>query len=399
MSLSPPHSLIVTPTTSWPSLGSSAAATDESTPPLIATITFMLTRTLPTVALRARNVEIGADEDLDGARRRRRRWSSGRASSAARHRPARSTPIAASTCDGSIAPLAQADAADAQTPASSSRKSSASLSTPSTQTCADPATLRRADGLADPGDGLDEAADQPVAQRGDPRALGDPLGVGRRSAAAIATIAGHVVRPAAAVALLAAADEQRLDRHTLADDERPDALGPAELVGLSDIRSTCGHSWRRSSQHAACTASVCSNAVGRIPRATRRDVGEVVDRADLVVDRHRPTRSTRRRRDAAASWSQIDTHPYRRRRRPARDDARPAWRTAWCSAAGHTGRHRDARRTRDRRVVALGAAAREHHLAGAAAEDVGDLVPGLVDRAAAPRRAKRWEPLGLAKPR
>ena len=41
VSLSPPHSRIVTPTTSWPSRASSAAATDESTPPLMATITFM----------------------------------------------------------------------------------------------------------------------------------------------------------------------------------------------------------------------------------------------------------------------------------------------------------------------------------------------------------------------
>src|SRR4051795_9453344 len=37
---SPPQSLSVTPTTSWPASRSSAAATDESTPPLIATNTF-----------------------------------------------------------------------------------------------------------------------------------------------------------------------------------------------------------------------------------------------------------------------------------------------------------------------------------------------------------------------
>src|SRR5512138_3390835 len=39
VSLSPPHSFIVTPTTSWPCSSSSAPATDESTPPLIANIT------------------------------------------------------------------------------------------------------------------------------------------------------------------------------------------------------------------------------------------------------------------------------------------------------------------------------------------------------------------------
>ena len=46
----------------------------------------------------------------------------------------RSTPIAASTCDGSMAPLAHAEAADAHTSASSSRKSSASDSIPATHT-------------------------------------------------------------------------------------------------------------------------------------------------------------------------------------------------------------------------------------------------------------------------
>src|SRR5436309_2498005 len=36
---SPPHSLSVTPVTSWPAARSRAAATDESTPPLMATST------------------------------------------------------------------------------------------------------------------------------------------------------------------------------------------------------------------------------------------------------------------------------------------------------------------------------------------------------------------------
>src|SRR5687767_15519578 len=38
---SPPHSLRVTPVTSWPEATSRAAATDESTPPLMATSTLM----------------------------------------------------------------------------------------------------------------------------------------------------------------------------------------------------------------------------------------------------------------------------------------------------------------------------------------------------------------------
>ena len=54
VSLSPPQSRIVTPTMSWPSRASSAAATDESTPPLIATMTLMAPRALtPTGPLAA----------------------------------------------------------------------------------------------------------------------------------------------------------------------------------------------------------------------------------------------------------------------------------------------------------------------------------------------------------
>src|SRR4029079_17256827 len=51
------------------------------------------------------------------------------------------TPIASSTCDGSIAPLAHADAALAQTSPSCSRNSSDSLSIPSKHFCTDPGTL------------------------------------------------------------------------------------------------------------------------------------------------------------------------------------------------------------------------------------------------------------------
>ena len=42
----------------------------------------------------------------------------------------------------------------------------------------------------------------------------------------------------------------------------PTPLGPPNLWALSDIRSTCGATARRSSQLAAWTASVCSNACG-----------------------------------------------------------------------------------------------------------------------------------------
>ena len=55
VSLSPPHSFIVTPTTSWPARCSSNAATDESTPPLMAHITFTTTLAIDAGAIRRRS--------------------------------------------------------------------------------------------------------------------------------------------------------------------------------------------------------------------------------------------------------------------------------------------------------------------------------------------------------
>ena len=95
-----------------------AAATDESTPPLSATSTFIArtpacaggdtASTMTTVAARSTSAAVVVSPSV--SRKRPGPRSVG-------------TPIAASTCDGSIAPLAHADAALAHTPASSSRYS------------------------------------------------------------------------------------------------------------------------------------------------------------------------------------------------------------------------------------------------------------------------------------
>ena len=113
VSLSPPHSRIVTPTTSWPSRAAARPATDESTPPLIATITRIAPIAPP---IRWRSVDDASATTTIGARRRRRRWSCGRGSAAPRRPPSagrRPSPPARAT--RSIAPLAHAEAADAQT--------------------------------------------------------------------------------------------------------------------------------------------------------------------------------------------------------------------------------------------------------------------------------------------
>ncbi len=114
VSLSPPHSRIVTPSTSWPWSSSTAAATDESTPPLIASRTFT---SPPTSPARRRGGGPRSARRRRGRGRHRRRWwlwpSEKRIAPIA---CSFATPIAASTCDGSIAPLAHAEAALAHTP-------------------------------------------------------------------------------------------------------------------------------------------------------------------------------------------------------------------------------------------------------------------------------------------
>ena len=172
------------------------------------------------------------DEDLHAAsaraqalRRRRRCRRSPRSTSAAvvvrprvsRNAPAGAfvgTPMAASTCDGSIAPLAHDDAALAHTPASSSRYSNASFSMPSMQTCAEPATLsRRVDGLVHVVElGLrSPSTSGRAARRCATFSSARSVSVAR-SAVGHRDDSGDVVRAAAPLALLSAAHQQRRER-------------------------------------------------------------------------------------------------------------------------------------------------------------------------------------------
>ena len=162
----------------------------------------------------------------------------------------------------------------------------------------------------------------------------------------------------------------------------PTPLGPPNLWALSDSTSTCGQISRRSSQLAACTASVWSTAPRRAVAHERGDGGEVVDGADLVVHRHdRHDADVVGPAERLLERVEVDASPCR----SSTATTVPPWRstacsTAWCSAAGHTARPaRAAHRAGDGGVVALGAAAREHDLAGPAADHGGDLVAGVVD--------------------
>ena len=96
---------------------------------------------------------------------------------------------------------------------------------------------------------------------------------------------GDVVRAAAPLALLAAADDAagRPPRPSRTAST-PTPFGPPNLWALSDSRSTCGHRSRMSSQHAAWIASVCSSASARA-RARRRDTAarSVIEPTSLLT--------------------------------------------------------------------------------------------------------------------
>ena len=367
VSLSPPHSRIVTPTTSWPSRASSAAATDESTPPLMATSTFTARgrRAAGAACATAAGIAVTASSTSASVVVR----PSDSRSAPAAH--VRSTPIAASTCDGSIAPLAHADAADAHTPASSSRNSSASLSMPSMQ------DVRRAGDLV----GRARRSRGGRARRRRARRRGGraarrraatsvaALGVGRRAARR----PWRRCRRRCGCRCAARAPARR--RRSAGRGRRPRARRARRRPSA---RRTCGRSataGRRAATRRAGRASApparrrC--AAGRRARRSRTRAAtgaEVGDRADLVVDGHHA--DDRRRRRPSAVGERVEVDPARgvdAHDRPPRCST--ACSTAWCSAAGHTARPpRAAHGAGDRRVVGLGAAAGEHDLAGPAAE-------------------------------
>ena len=122
VSLSPPHSRIVTPTTVVPGREQARAGDGRVDAAAHRDHHLHVEPTPPAPHLGSAQRGDGVDDHVDGAVDVGRRCvvrPRVRRSAPCAH--ARSTPIAARTCDGSIAPLAHADAAEAHTPASSSR--------------------------------------------------------------------------------------------------------------------------------------------------------------------------------------------------------------------------------------------------------------------------------------
>ena len=248
------------------------------------------------------------------ARDRRRRPTTPSRTTAARRHPAdeRGTPMAARTWDGSIAPLLHAEAADAHTPARSSRNRSASLSTPSMHTWADPAVFRsRGTVSTKPGTRSSRPSTRRsrmarmlahgvVARRG-----GHPHRLGHRDDA------GDVERAAAAVSLLPAAHQEGLDGRPAAHDERADALRSAELVGRDGDEVAAGHRVRQVEPLEALDGVRVDEGLGtarrapaprrrpaarwcrpRCSRPSRRPAGRP-GRARRPADRDRPRRPRR----------------------------------------------------------------------------------------------------------
>ena len=261
-----------------------------------------------------------------------------------------------------------------------------------------PATLRsRGTVSTTPGHAGREPVDQPVAQRADPldrRAR--PLGHRDAQRRGHGHDAGDVVGAAAALALLAAAEEQRLERHAVAHHERADTLGPAELVGAD--RDELG---RRRAPAATSSHSERLHRVGvqHRARAPARRTTAATSASGWIV----PTSLLASITDttvtasssASASCVEVDAAGARRRPRSARRGARPGAARRGARSAAHTATPPCAAHdAEDGEVVGLGAAAGEHDLAGPAAEALGHHVAGLVDRLAGVAGDARASPTG-----
>ena len=148
--------------------------------------------------------------------------------------------------------------------------------------------------------------------------------------------AGDVVGAAAPVALLAAADDQRLDRRAVRIVSTPTPFGPPNLWALNDIRST----WRRDRAEIEPAGRLHGVGVQQRPWGALGAPRSATAARSVIVPTSLLTAITLTIRDVR-----------RERRRRADRDRRDRWRrhpttvpprsstgcsTAWCSAAGHT---------------------------------------------------------------
>ena len=301
------------------------------------------------------------------------------------------TPIAASTCDGSVAPDEHDEPAAAHTPAWSSATSSASASTPGNPTCALPATLRAPVAVLErAGNRGGQAVDQAVAQGADADDVGGARSHVARSAAAIATAPATFDVPDRSPASWPPPSINGSIAVAVAHDERADALGTAELVRRDRDEVDAGRGAATSSHGTACTASVCTTALGARSRtpATILSSGWIVPTSlftsitDTTTVRSSTAASNRVEVDDARlrygdrlDPEALGREPVARREHALvlerrRDHAVGA--PAWRGPGGPT--------PFTARLSASVPPAVNTTSAGADAEQLGDLLPGLLER-------------------
>ena len=165
--------------------------------------------------------------------------------------------MALSTCDGSGAPLAHAEPADASTPSMSRAASRTSLRTPGNAKVANPGALGGA-GRGDDGVGDQhlDGGDQPGTQLGLAHRLRNADPLGELGGGGEADDAGDVLSGASTVALLAATGALRGSARPVADPQRADPLRSVDLV-------------RREREQVDAQRAQCRPAAGRAPAPHR----------------------------------------------------------------------------------------------------------------------------------
>ncbi len=197
----------------------------------------------------------------------------------------RGTPMATSTCEGSTAPVEQADPLDAAMPARSRCISSASLSAPCT------AMLKRWGARSLPSALTTRSGTVALSRRGQlvpqrHRALapGPLLRGGQLHRPPQGHGAGHVLGTRADPELLAAAVDDGLDRLAVPHDQGADTLGRPDLV-TRDGEQGAAEALERHRHLAHCLDRVGVEDDAGIA-ASLGDLCHRLDHADLVVDPH-----------------------------------------------------------------------------------------------------------------
>ncbi len=277
------------------------------------------------------------------------------------------------------------------------RRAALSASTPGNPRWALPATFARAVTVLErAGDRGDEPVDQAVAHGCDADDVGVAIGDVARSAAAIATAPATFDVPERSPPSWPPPSMSGSSAAPPRTTSAPVPLGPPNLCAEIATRSAPAAALRdveprdrldRVGVHDRAQAP----ARGPAPRP-RRAVGSCPPRCSRAsATRPRCARRPRRAR-ASRSTTPFAPAPTRTVRKPSRSEAIAAASTPLCSNAAVTTPVRTgpaprpgARRPLHRQVVGLGPARGEHHLGGAAPEQLGDLLAGRL-------RARSWPP-------